>query len=93
MKSVGEKRTVFFTELRAYRHGNNNIIKMRVDDVGPVNLHLYLDLIIREITRLRKSYTAKPSIGVTTPHTIADFVQEMAYQDMFVFLCAAARAR
>jgi hypothetical protein len=85
MKSAGEKRTVLFTELRAYRHGNNNIVKMRVDGVGPVNLRLYLDLIVREITRLRKSYTAKPLIGVTTPHTIADFVQEMACQDMFIF--------
>lgn len=85
MKSAGEKRTVFFTELRAYRHGNDNIIKMRIDDVGPVNLRQYLDLICREITRRRASYTAKPTVGMARPQSMADFVQEMAYQEMFIF--------
>lgn len=83
LKSKRLGHETFFTELRAWQ--KDTVIKMRVSEVGPSNMRQYLDLMVREIARRRQGYTEKPLAGMATPHDMADFVQEMAYQGMFIF--------
>lgn len=91
-QSVGDKRRIVFTQLRAY-HGKNEVT-MRVDDVGPSNVRTYLELCIRAILRLRANMETKPVFGMTydevqarlRPKTIQEFVLAMADRDMFIFI-------
>ncbi len=83
-KLVGAKRSNIFTELRAQRDGK--LVKMRVTDVGPSNLSTYLTLIRRELLRRRLQLTKKPELEpLRRPTNLDEFVQNMAYHDMFIF--------
>jgi hypothetical protein len=59
-------------------------LQMRVDDVSPHNLRQYLDLLVREIRREQARFNKKPWLAVASPHTIHDFVANMATKAMFI---------
>lgn len=69
-------------ELRAWR--DNNIVKMRADDITPQNLRWYLDRVIAEINRERAKLTNKPGMLFRNPKNIRDFVNNMAFFGMFI---------
>jgi hypothetical protein len=71
------------TELRARR--DENEIKMSVDDVSPTSMKIYLAMVIRAIETERKKLTVKPEYDSRLPDTFRQFVNSMAFNDMFIF--------
>ena len=67
----------------------NKRVQMRLEEqTGTASLPTLLKLVRREIGRRRGMLTKKPDTDgpfSRKPHTIGDFVLEMALKDMFVF--------
>jgi hypothetical protein len=72
-----------FTQLRAWH--DNELIKMRVDNISPQNMRQYLHLVIRQIERERAELTEAPVLIIRRPESIKDFVHNMAVKKMFIF--------
>jgi len=73
-----------YAELQAYRL--QKLVKMRLAEETSANsISTYLKLIVREIERRRGMMTKKPDEDFRSPKNIAEFVQSMAFNDMFVF--------
>jgi hypothetical protein len=71
-----------FTELRAWR--DENIVKMHADNIAPHNLRWYLDNMVATINRARLKLTKKPGMLYRNPKTITEFVNNMAFYEMFI---------
>jgi len=70
---------------RLHVHRGDKELEMSCDGVSPANLRQYLGLVVSEINRRRADMKAKPAIISGTLKTTKDFVEAMAYHDMFVF--------
>jgi hypothetical protein len=77
------KTIMFYTQLTALQGAKR--VDMRVDDVSGHNVRLYLELTVKAIRREREKLTVKPVMLVGTPKTMNEFVNNMAYYDMFIF--------
>lgn len=73
-----------FTELRA--HKDKDQIAMRVDDIAPHNLRQYLDMMLRQIAKIKERFNAIPKERCThysAPKDIAEFTESMSAKGMF----------
>ena len=71
-----------FVQLRAY-NGTKEVRTRVEDNVAPYNFKIYLDLACREIRRMCQAYSEKPLMLRRKPHSLQEFVCQMAALGMF----------